>query len=130
MSTIALLFAASLAAITGIIHSWLGERRLIGPLLAAEHRSGPLAISAFARRVLRFAWHLTSLAWCGSAAILIALALTPLDLQGRMVLGITAAVFLLNGLICLMAGGVRHIGWPFFFIISAAAIVPLLSQST
>ncbi len=126
MSIIALLLAATLTAITGIIHSWLGERRLIGPLLAPENRSGPLAHSAFARRVLRFAWHLTSLAWWGSAAIFVVLALTPPDAQGRLILAISAAMFLITGLTCLIAGGVRHIGWPFFFMITGAAIVPLL----
>jgi hypothetical protein len=37
---------------------------------------------AWARRVLRFAWHLTTVAWCGSAATFAALARAPLCVQG------------------------------------------------
>jgi hypothetical protein len=53
-----------------ILHSFLGERLLIGPLL--QHTDWP-ALSmgrSLGRRTLRFAWHLTSITWLGLAAML------------------------------------------------------------
>ena len=38
MTSISLLTAAFLLFAIGIVHSWLGERRLIGPLLAPGRR--------------------------------------------------------------------------------------------
>jgi hypothetical protein len=57
----ALLVAGLLAVFISAVHSVLGEKKLIGPLMALEHCEGPLA-RGFMRRLVRFAWHLTSIA--------------------------------------------------------------------
>lgn len=50
------------------LHSLLGERLILGPLFAAGLPR--IAVGRrFAERVLRFAWHLTSVAWLALAAI-------------------------------------------------------------
>jgi hypothetical protein len=54
MSDGLLLLTATLLVLTALIHSVLGERRLIGPLVA--RRDGILA-NDLARVILRFAWH-------------------------------------------------------------------------
>jgi hypothetical protein len=126
MTEACLLAAAALTALIGLIHSWLGERRLIGPLLAPETRRGLLRESLFARRVLRFAWHLTSIAWWALAAILAVLAPAPLAPPGGRILAVLAAAFLLTGLVVLGASRGRHLAWPLFLGIAAAAAAPLL----
>src|SRR5258708_2928961 len=45
MLSTSLLVAAVLTFLVGAAHSWLGERKLIGPLLAPEGRQGLLAAS-------------------------------------------------------------------------------------
>ena len=61
--------AAGLLVLTAAIHSLLGERRLIGPLM--RERTGVLA-SAQSRFLVRFTWHLGSALSLALAAILLA----------------------------------------------------------
>lgn len=117
-----LLFAAAILIFgVGVTHSWLGESKLIGPLTAAGTRSGLLAHSGLARLVLRFAWHITSIAWWGLAAILIVLARQPLDASGKLVLLVIAATFLATGLAC-SGGGRRHWAWLIFLMIGGLTL--------
>ena len=121
-----LLAAATLTLVIGGVHSWLGERRLLGPLLAPAQRAGMLARSEFARQVLRFAWHLTTLAWWGIAAMLVALGLGELNGGGRLVLGIIALTFALTGATILVTSRGRHLAWPVFFAVAGLSASPLL----
>ena len=123
MLSTSLLLAAVLTFLVGAAHSWLGERKLIGPLLAPEGRQGLLARS-WARRVLRFAWHLTTVAWWGSAATFAALARVPLGPQGRLTLVLASVTFLVTGVIVLVTSRGRHLAWPVFLIIAVAAALP------
>jgi hypothetical protein len=122
----ALLIAATLTVFIGAVHSWLGERRLIGPLLAPDTRTGILERSRFARQVLRFAWHITTLAWWGMGAVLASYALVPREAFGAVTLGLIAATFFATGVIILVTGRGRHWAWPVFMAIAALAIVPLV----
>ena len=121
-----LVVAAVLTMAVGVVHSWLGEHRLIGPLLSPEGRRGILASSSFARQVLRFAWHLTPVAWWGFAAIMGALALSPPDGQARLVLVMIAVTFLTTGLTVLITSRGRHLAWPVFLAIAGLCMAPLL----
>lgn len=119
------LIAASLFTFAiGIAHSWIGERRLIGPLLSPEERRGILN-HTFARQVLRMAWHVTTLAWWGMAAILAILAFSPVTGQGRLVLAAISLTFLVSGLVSLIFGRGRHLSWPVFLAIGGLSVVPL-----
>ncbi len=126
MTHTTLLTAAALAFGIGVVHSWLGERWLIGPLLAPGRRQGLLEKSEFARRALRFAWHLTTVAWWGPAAMLAWLATAPLDGTGRAVLAITAMMFLITGAVTLAVSRGRHLAWPVFLAIAGLSLAPLL----
>lgn len=118
MSPALLVPAAALCVVIGLVHSWLGERRLIGPLLAA--REGLLQ-RRFARNVLRFAWHLTTIAWIGIGAALVAFAGVAADIgSSRAVLAI-AATMLVTGVVILATGRGRHWAWPVFFAIAVLA---------
>lgn len=121
MTSAALLTAAVLTVIIGLIHSWLGEVRLIGPLTAPETRTGLLAKSRFARDVLRFAWHLTTLTWIGIGAVFAIFARAPMNEAGRSVLLALALTMLLTGLVILYTGRGRHWAWPVFLAIAACA---------
>jgi hypothetical protein len=116
-----LLLAAMLTVAVSALHSWLGERLLIGPLLAAPASDGPLA-RGFLRRVLRNAWHITSFAWAGMGLVLASLAFAPLDAQGRRVAAIIGAIFACHALFVFAMSRGRHIGWPFFLAIGALAL--------
>ncbi len=69
--SVALLIAAALLVAIAAAHSLLGERYILMRLF----RRGPLpklfGSDWFTRRTLRFAWHLTSVAWLGFAALLV-----------------------------------------------------------
>jgi hypothetical protein len=121
-----LLLAAVLTVAIGIAHSWIGEQRLIGPLLDPEHRRGLLAASEFARGTLRFAWHITTLAWWGMAAVLAGLALAPLTGQGCVAAACIGVTFFITGLITLYASSGRHLAWPVFLAIGGLSLAPLL----
>jgi hypothetical protein len=90
-------------------------------LLSPQERSGILARSDFARHTLRGAWHLTSIAWWGSAAILAALALAPLDPMGSVVLEILGAVYAASAIVILVGCRGRHLAWPLLLLIAMAA---------
>jgi hypothetical protein len=125
MTSPSLVFAAALILFIGVVHSWLGERRLIGPLLAADYQTGPLA-RRFARDVFRFAWHITTLAWIGMGLVLAALALAPLDRPGRITAAIIGVVFVAHGLVVLIFSRGRHLAWPLFLAVGVLCFVPLL----
>ena len=123
MTTMMLYLAAALSVVIGLVHSWLGEVRLIMPLLAPENRQGLLGRSRFARDVLRFAWHLTTIAWWGIGVCFAVLAGSAVDAQGRMVLLVLGATMLVTGLGILAASRGRHLAWPVFLVIGVLAWV-------
>jgi len=120
-----LLVSAGLTGLLGLAHSVLGERKLIGPLLAPEQRTGLLAKSGFARGILRFAWHLTSIAWWGLGAVLAAVALAAPDRAIAGVLAAVAATLGVSGLLILAQSRGRHLAWPVFLAAAGLALVPL-----
>lgn len=124
MTSSSLVLAAGLTVVIGIVHSWLGERRLIGPLLAIEPRPSILK-SGFFRNVLRFAWHITTLAWIGMAGAMAALALAPLDRTGRIAVAVLGATFLVHSLLILGMSRGRHLAWPVFLLIAALCFLQL-----
>jgi hypothetical protein len=109
----------------GVVHSWLGEVRLIGPLLSPEGWSGRLVHSQYARDVLRFAWHITSLAWWGMGLSVAALA-APFSVTPQVALLVgTGVTCLISGLLTLIIGRGRHLAWPFFLAAAFCCWVPL-----
>ena len=64
-----LVTGAFLAIFIGVVHSFLGERFILIPLFKGELPK-LLGSDWFTKRVLRFVWHLTTVAWWGFASIL------------------------------------------------------------
>jgi len=125
MISLPLAAAAVLTVLVGVVHSWLGEIRLISPLVDGPNRAQLLEHSHFARKLVRFAWHITTLAWLGIAAILAILATGPLGGNDRFILMAIAATFMISGMISFIISRGRHVGWPLFLAISAATLAPL-----
>lgn len=116
-----LLLAALCMFGLAVMHSYLGERWLLGPLLAEGGRAGLLAKSRFARRVLRFAWHLTSIAFIGLGAPLAVYAFATIDPTARLVLRLVGASLIAMGATVLTSSRGRHLAWPFFLGAGAIA---------
>lgn len=116
-----LLSAAALILAIGLAHSILGERYILMRLFRQE--LPPLFGSDwFTRRTLRFAWHVTTLAWWGMGLILVGLAI-PVQDPRRWVLLCIAATFLIHGLIAATASKGRHLSWLVFLAIGLATAV-------
>src|SRR6516164_368095 len=65
--------SAILILSTALVHSVVGEKRLITPLLAMRHEG--ILKSDLSRVLIRLAWHITSLSWLVLAAILVSFVL-------------------------------------------------------
>lgn len=113
-----LLIGTILLLIIGITHSYLGEKYILIRLFRRTDLPKLLGNDWFTKRVLRFAWHLTTLAWWGFAAILYVLSTPTMNVKGN-VLIIIAVVFALIGLVSLSLTRGKHLSWLFFFTIAA-----------
>jgi hypothetical protein len=109
-----LVVGALLTALVGLAHSYLGERYIVAPLL---RREPPVFTDPFRRQVVRFAWHLTSVAWWGLGGILLSLGDTGYERIGL----IAAVIFLISALTTFAATHGRHLAWPVFVAISVCA---------
>jgi hypothetical protein len=121
MSDGLLLLTATLLVLTALIHSVLGERRLIGPLVA--RRDGILA-NHLARVILRFAWHLTSVTWLALGLILVQLVRNPATAR-FWAAAATGGAFTSVGLFDAVVSRGRHIGWPLLAGIGITALLSL-----
>jgi hypothetical protein len=76
----------------------------------------------FTKQVLRFAWHLTTIAWFGFASILIGISYAKEELY-QTTLYTTAAVFLLSGLMSFGYTKGRHYSYIVFWFIATVCIL-------
>lgn len=113
-----LLAAAVLAALLALAHSYLGERYILIRLFRREDLPKLFGGAEFTKQTLRFAWHLTSVAWVGFAGVLGALAASS-DGAGRTQAQIISATFALSGVVGLVGSRGRHLSWVVFFLIAA-----------
>jgi VIT1/CCC1 family predicted Fe2+/Mn2+ transporter len=113
-----LLVAGLLSALIGIAHSVLGERLLLGPLFERGDLPKLLGSAAFARRTLRFTWHLTTVLLLGIGVMVMILSLAPLDSQSACILRVLAITFAVCSLLSLIGARARHFSWWVFLIIS------------
>lgn len=113
-----LTLAAILMVVTAATHSVLGEQHLIQPLIAFN--TGIIA-RPLAQRVLRFAWHLTSILML-ACAFAIVWPTTPAP-----VLAAIGSAWLVPGVVDAIYTRGRHVGWP---LLVAAGTLPLLHLAT
>ena len=120
MKEIAFFVAAALAVLISLAHSYLGERYILIRLFRRGDLPKLFGDDSFTIRTLRFAWHLTSVAWIGLATILVQLAL---DAATPRALGLTVGVtFLIHALVTAIASRGRHLAWVVFLVIASLSI--------
>lgn len=115
-----LYFSAALLLSVSIAHSYLGERFILARLFKLDnlpHLFGSVDLTV---RTLRFAWHLTSIAWLGFAAILISV-VTSSNLAS-VISQIIGATFLIHFVIVFIGSKGKHLSWPIFLTIGIASI--------
>ena len=117
-----LTFASLLLVVTMGVHSILGQKRLIRPILkqGAGVMQYPLA-----RFILPFGWHLMSFMGLVIAAILFAWAWAP-DQAATIGLIATGVVFTAGGLADMVGSKAKHIGWAPLTLIGLLAFAALL----
>jgi hypothetical protein len=109
--------AAALLALLAVAHSYLGERYILMRLFRRGGLPKLFGGEDFTRRTLRFVWHLTSIAWLGLAAVLLAVA-APGDLSEGTLRRIVAVTAGLSSIGALVGSRGRHLSWLFFLAIS------------
>ena len=112
--------AACLAVVTALAHSYLGERYILTRLFRRPDLPQLFGGTEFTTRTLRFAWHITTVAWLGFAAILVLLArdsASPANLL--LVIGVTSVA---SALLTLVISRARHLAWLAFLAIGCIAL--------
>ncbi len=120
---IALIIAALGAVGIGLAHSILGEPGIVRPVVSRMNWDGVPPDADFLNRTVRFAWHITTLAWIGLAAILLA-PLVGLGGEPAFAAFTVAVTFLVTGIVTLIATRGRHLAWVVFLGIAASAAWP------
>ncbi len=117
-----LLIAAAVLFFIGIMHSvvaeWTGERRLVRRITQLTLFDSSDAKDLLARRIVRLAWHLTSLIWCGTAAVLAYIAFVEASASIIVIVRILSVVFLLHSALSLAIVRGKHGSWLGFLIVS------------
>lgn len=103
--------AAIILIATGVAHSFLGEAGVIKPLIANKDWSIADIPRRAADPLLRFAWHLTTIAWWALAAVLVG---APIEIA------FAVNCLLAAGLILVMLPG--HLAWPLFLTAGLLAL--------
>jgi hypothetical protein len=117
---ILLMIGSITMTVLAILHSYVGEVRLLQPLLQRNDLPALDGSVAYTKIILRWAWHLTSLAWFGFGALFLGLTqVAPDELQilGLMLAGILGS----SGVIVFTVTRGRHPAWIFFLIAALCA---------
>ncbi|XLZ67869.1 hypothetical protein ABT364_15010 [Massilia sp. SR12] len=112
-----LIAAVVLLLLTGVAHSYLGERYILMRLFRRDNLPQLFGGTDFVTGTLRFVWHLLTLVWWGIAILILLAANEPL--QTRVVLQVFSAVALVSGLFPLYFTRGRHLSWVVFFAVAA-----------
>jgi hypothetical protein len=109
--------SAAFMATTALMHSLLGEKRLIRPLLMLDQ--GIMGVE-LARKVFHFAWHAMSVLMLVSVALVV----WPGTPRGLILL--TGCAWTAVGLFDAIYTRGRHIGWP---VLTASGVFALLGAA-
>jgi hypothetical protein len=116
-----LLIAAAVLLVIGIMHTvlaeWKGDRRLVWRIQQLTLFESDAAKDLLAKRIVRLAWHATSLVWCGCAVVLAYVAFVEATGPIIAVVRILSAVFLLHSVLSLAIARGRHASWLGFLIV-------------
>ncbi len=112
--------AAFLIAALAIAHSVLGERYILIRLFRRDDLPKLFGGTAFTKRTLRLAWHITTVGWFGFAALLIQVA------QGSITPASTVQIIgfasIASGLVSLLISRGQHLSWLVFFAVGGLVL--------
>ncbi len=118
--TTLLYIAAFFTFAIGVVHSVLGERYILIRLFRRDNLPKLFGGTEFTVKTLRFAWHITTIAWWGFSAILILLANQSFTFHNlSMVLAVT---FLTTSAIALVGSRGQHLSWLVFLFIGGVSL--------
>lgn len=112
--------AGGLAVLIGITHSYLGETRILRPMYAQYKLPVLRGSDRATKNVLRFAWHLTSVAWAGLGGVMFAIA-SPAPNPIACALRVIAVTFAIHALVTAGMSRGRHYAWIVFTAIAVLA---------
>ncbi len=116
-----LLYIAALGAFAiGVAHSVLGERYILIRLFRRSDLPKLFGGTEFTTRTLRFAWHVTTVAWWGFGGVLVLLGQQTISF--RNVSLVVAVTFLVTGVIALIGSKGRHLSWVVFLFIGGVCL--------
>ncbi|MBE3654810.1 MULTISPECIES: hypothetical protein [Vibrio] len=116
-----LYFSAFLLVVISFVHSYLGERFILSRLFTRDNLPKLFGSDDFTKRTLRFAWHLTSVAWIGFAGIVVALAQP--ELSKLVVAQIVSFTFVIHFAVALFGSKGKHLSWVAFGLITVLVLV-------
>lgn len=118
--SIFLYIAAFLIIALGVAHSYLGEKYILIRLFRRENLPKIFGNQEFTKRTLRFAWHITTVAWIGFAALLVHAGRGDLTISGTLrIIGVTAIA---SGFLPIIFTRGRHLAWVVLFAIGGIAL--------
>lgn len=112
--------AALLTFAVGLAHSVLGEKYILMRLFRRPDLPKLFGDTAFTARTLRFAWHLTTVAWWGFGAMLVLASRGLLSSVNTLL--VLAATMAVTAAIILVASRGRHLAWPVFLAIAIVSL--------
>ena len=111
--------AAALAFLIGVAHTLLGERYIVTRLLRRPDLPKLFGADTFTRQTIRFAWHLTTVAWLGLASILVAVSgVFEGVLASQAVVSSIAFTFLASAILSIVVTRGKHLSWLVFVAIA------------
>jgi hypothetical protein len=117
-----LLTAALLIFVTGCAHSYLGERYILMRLFKRDGLPKLFGGTEFTVGTLRFAWHITTVAWWAIALLLFFASRGPLS--SAVVLQVIAGAAVASAALPLFFTKGKHLSWVVFLLV---AVLVLLS---
>ena len=127
-----LLIASCLTLILALAHSVLGELKIFKHL---KDEGLPVVqgipmmwkTDGFAKRTIRFVWHVTSIFGIGFASVLAYFSHLPsLSVTDIAVVKIIAGAMLLSGLVTVLLSKGSHLGWVLFFAVGVFCMLAVM----
>jgi len=116
-----LLVAAALIFFTGLAHSYLGERYILVRLFRRGGLPKLFGGTEFTEGTLRFAWHITTVAWWAFATLLL------LGHQGALSVGSTlhviAVAAIASAALPIIFTRGKHLSWVAFLAVAALVLL-------
>jgi len=112
--------------LVGLLHSILGEKYIITPLQHRENLPRIFGSDLLTKHTLRFAWHLTTVAWFSLASFMLMLAFQK-TISVHFTVSVLFATFAVSFLISLTISRGKHFSWVLLLAISVFLLLGWLN---